>query len=131
MLGSDCKKELLIVNEQPNLMLEVTQLESNEGIAEIVWSMAIYDFNQQNISMAIMDYSIAASDIKELCKFHSDMVGLEGSWHILASFSSLGVSSLENGDFQSPNTRVHVTIDNPSMKDSLSLNFQAIGMLIN
>ncbi|KZM38557.1 hypothetical protein OA92_23095 [Marinomonas sp. SBI22] len=131
MLVSGYKKELLIVNDQPNLMAEITKLDSDDGIAEIVWSMAIYDFNQQNITMETMDYALAANDIKALCQSHSDSVGLEGSWHIIAGFSSLGMSSLGEGHFQSPNTRAHVTIDNAKSLNPLTLNFQVVGILIN
>jgi hypothetical protein len=131
MLASDNKKELLIVNEQPDLMAEITQLDSDEGIPEIVWSMAIYDFNKQNISMATMDYSLVASHIQELCKSYSDTVGLEGYWHVTAGFSSLGMSKLDIENYQSPNTRVQVVIDNENNLDPLELNFHAMSVLIS
>lgn len=125
------KKELLIVNEQPDLMSEVSQLDSDEGIPEIVWSLAIYDFNQQKISMKVMDYSMAAEHIQELCRFHSDSVGLEGDWHIMAGFSSLGMSQLVSKRFQSPNTRAQVIINNEACFEPTLLNFNAMGMLIS
>lgn len=131
MLASGYKKELLIVNDQPNLMAEVTQLDNDEGIAEIVWSMAIYDFNSQNIKMELMDYQVAANDIKALCQSHSETVGLEGDWHIIASFSSLGMSNLEIAGFQSPNTRAQVTVGNENTLSPMTINFQVMGFLIN
>ena len=41
MLVSEIKKDLLIVNDQPDLMLAISQLDGEEGIAEVVWSMAV------------------------------------------------------------------------------------------
>jgi len=131
MLASDYKKELLIVNEQPDLMAEITKLDSEKGIPSIVWSMAIYDFNKQNITMAMMDYSVAASHIQALCQSYSETVGLEGHWHVIAGFSSLGMSNLGIENFQSPNTRVQATIDNSNNLDPLVLNFHAMSVLIN
>ena len=130
MLVSGDSKEILIVNKQPDLMLEISQLDSDEGIAKIVWSMAVYDFNKQKISMTSMDYSAAAIHILELCKFHSDAVGLEGHWHILAAFSPVGLSDLDIENFQSPNTQVQILIDNDLREVPLALNFHAMGILL-
>ena len=127
MLMSGDRKDVLIVREQPDLMLEISQLDNDEGIAEIVWSMAVYDFNEQKISMTSMDYSAAAVHLLELCKFHSDAVGLEGAWHILAAFSPVGVSDLDLENFQSPNTQVQILIDNELRATPLTLNFNAMG----
>ena len=130
MLVSEIKKDLLIINDQPDLMLAISQLDSEEGIAEVVWSMAVFDFNNQKIIMAAMDYSAAATHLLELCKCHSDSVGLEGHWHILAGFSSIGMSSLDIENYQSPNTQVQVLIDNENREEPMALAFHAIGMLI-
>ena len=80
--------------------------------------------------MAAMDYSAAATHILELCKFNSDSVGLEGHWHILAGFSSIGMSGLDIENYQSPNTQVQVLIDNENREEPMALEFHAIGMLI-
>jgi len=130
MLESGLINEILIVRDQPDLMLEISQLDSDEGIAEIVWSMAIYDFNHQEIKMAAMDYSAAATHLLDLCKFHSNAVGLDGHWHILAGFSSIGMSDLDIGNFQSRNTQVQILIDNQNREEPLVLNFHAMGVLI-
>jgi len=130
MLGESTEKGLLIINAQPDLIAEASQLESEERIAGVVWAMAVYDFNQQKITMASMDYSEAALHIFELCKAHSKTVGLERNWHVLAAFSPLGMSDLDLENFQSPNTQVHVLIKNDKRVEPMALTFHAMGVLL-
>lgn len=130
MLVEGTDKELLIVSKQPDLMLAVSQLDSEEGIAEVVWAMAVYDFNQQNITMASMDYFEAAINISVLCKEHSQTVGLEGHWHVIAAFSPLGMSDLDLENYQSPNTQMHALIDNDKREEPMALKFHAMGVLL-
>lgn len=131
MQGAIYKKELLIVTEQPDLMAEVSQLDSDEGIPEIVWAMAVYDFNKQNIIMTKVDYSVVCSHISELCKFHSNAVGLEGHWHVQAGMNVIGMNNLDIENFQSPNTQIQILLDKPSREAPFKFSFHAIGILIH
>ncbi len=131
MFISDYKKDLLIIRERPSLMAEMSRLDSNEGISTIVWNMAIFDFNKQNITMAKMDYSSAALHILALCKFHSDEIGLEGHWHIDTGFSYYCMSELVIEDENLTIARLHSLIDNPNCIGTMMLNFHAMGAFIN
>lgn len=103
------ERKVIKITRKPNLNDKNLIDQSNrEEQANLVWSAAIYDYNQNYIHVT-GSWSDHAEYLADLCKSHSVLIGLKGTWTIgLGAYSyNWGISlNSDSGQYIAPLTYV-------------------------